>query len=192
MKNADGKTPHDLFATEHKKLARDGEKWMKETASSCMVVATLITTMMFAAAFTVPGGNDQDTGMPLHLHTKSFLIFVISDALALVSSATSILIFLSMLTSRYAEEDFLSSLPNKLLTGLLTLFISIATMMMAFSSTLFMTLGYSYTWTTVTITTVACVPVLMYAFLQFRLVADIISHSYTTSIFFHPRNCLLG
>ncbi|CAI0401798.1 unnamed protein product [Linum tenue] len=192
MKNADGKTPHDLFATEHKKLARDGEKWMKETASSCMVVATLITTMMFAAAFTVPGGNDQETGMPLYLHTKSFLFFAISDALALVSSATSILIFLSMLTSRYAEEDFLSSLPNKLLTGLLTLFISIATMMMAFSSTLFMTLGYGYTWTTVTITAVACVPVTMYAFLQFHLVADIVSHSYTTSLFLHPKNCLLG
>ncbi|CAN1810306.1 Ankyrin repeat-containing protein ITN1 [Linum perenne] len=192
MKNADGKTPHDLFSTEHKKLARDGEKWMKETASSCMVVATLITTMMFAAAFTVPGGNNQETGKPLYLKTETFLIFAISDALALVSSATSILIFLSILTSRYAEEDFLSSLPNKLLTGLLTLFISIATMMMAFSSTLFMTLGYGYSWATISITAVACVPVSIYAVLQFRLVADIVSHSYTTSIFFHPKNCLLG
>ncbi|CAN0911860.1 Ankyrin repeat-containing protein ITN1 [Linum grandiflorum] len=192
MKNADGTTPHDLFSTEHKKLAREGEKWMKETASSCMVVATLITTMMFAAAFTVPGGNNQETGRPLYLKTKSFLIFAISDALALVSSATSILIFLSILTSRYAEEDFLSSLPNKLLTGLLTLFISITTMMMAFSSTLFMTLGYGYSWASVSITAVACVPVSIYALLQFRLVADIISHSYTSSIFFHPKNCLLG
>ncbi|KAF7820582.1 ankyrin repeat-containing protein NPR4-like [Senna tora] len=41
------------------KLRDDGEKWMKETASSCSVVGALVVTIMFAAAFTVPGGNNQ-------------------------------------------------------------------------------------------------------------------------------------
>ncbi|KAF2302731.1 hypothetical protein GH714_001517 [Hevea brasiliensis] len=100
MENSEGKTPDCVFVLEHKKLKREGEKWMKETASSCMVVATLIATVMFAAAFTVPGGNNNSTGRPIFLYTRSFIVFVTSDALGLFSSASSILIFLSILTSR--------------------------------------------------------------------------------------------
>ncbi|CAA3011103.1 ankyrin repeat-containing ITN1-like isoform X1 [Olea europaea subsp. europaea] len=55
-KNRDHKTPRKLFTLEHEKLREDGEKWMKKTVTSCMVVATLIATVVFAAAFTVPGG----------------------------------------------------------------------------------------------------------------------------------------
>jgi hypothetical protein len=43
---------------------------------------------------------------------------------------------LGILTSRYAEQDFLRSLPTKLIIGLSTLFISIATMMVAFCAAL--------------------------------------------------------
>ncbi|WMV15307.1 hypothetical protein MTR67_008692 [Solanum verrucosum] len=45
----DGKTPRELFTEEHKALLKDGEKWMKDTANSCMIAATLIATMVFAA-----------------------------------------------------------------------------------------------------------------------------------------------
>ncbi|KAJ9557501.1 hypothetical protein OSB04_012115 [Centaurea solstitialis] len=55
-KNKDGLTPHELFTNEHKELLFAAEKWMKDTASQCMVVAALIATIVFAAAFTVPGG----------------------------------------------------------------------------------------------------------------------------------------
>ncbi|KAJ0087526.1 hypothetical protein Patl1_07173 [Pistacia atlantica] len=49
-KNRDGKTPRALFSQEHQKLKDDGEKWMKDTANYCMVVALLITTMVFLSA----------------------------------------------------------------------------------------------------------------------------------------------
>ncbi|XP_065854747.1 ankyrin repeat-containing protein ITN1-like [Euphorbia lathyris] len=185
MENSEGITPQCLFSNEHKQMKREGEKWMKDTASSCMVVATLIATVMFAAAFTVPGGNNSDTGRPIFLHTRSFMVFVISDALSLFASATSILIFLSILTSRYAEEDFLQSLPNKLIMGLATLFISITTMMVSFSAALFIILLHGMEWATVPIVIVASIPVSIFASLQFPLVFDILSHSYTR---FHPSN----
>ncbi|PNX90955.1 hypothetical protein L195_g047083, partial [Trifolium pratense] len=75
---------------------------------------------MFAAAFTVPGGNDQDTGLPIFLHDNIFTTFLIADAFSLFTSAASVLIFIGILTSRYAEKDFLRSLPWKLLFGLWT------------------------------------------------------------------------
>ena len=135
-----GLTPGDLFTKKHKNLRREGEKWMKDTANYCMIVATLITTVVFATAFTVPGGSSQDTGTPILLKSIWFRVFFISDAIALFSSSSSILIFLSILTSRFTEMDFLVSLPSKLVLGLTTLFISIAGMVAAFSATCFFSL----------------------------------------------------
>ncbi|CAA2956949.1 ankyrin repeat-containing NPR4-like [Olea europaea subsp. europaea] len=40
-----GQTPRELFTDEHDKLREAGEKWMKDTATSCMLVATLIATV---------------------------------------------------------------------------------------------------------------------------------------------------
>ncbi|KAH9684916.1 ANK REP REGION domain-containing protein [Citrus sinensis] len=121
-------TPREVFTEEHKELVKEGEKWMKETATACSVVAAFIITVMFAAAFTVPGGNDS-RGIPNFLHESSFIIFAVSDALSLFSSIISVLMFLGILTSRYSEEDFLLSLPRKLIIGLITMFFSIASMM---------------------------------------------------------------
>ncbi|XP_068343985.1 ankyrin repeat-containing protein NPR4-like [Pyrus communis] len=132
----------ELFTNEHKALAESGEKWLKDTSNSCMLVATLIATVVFAAAFTVPGGNDNE-GAPNFLEKKSviFLVFVVSDSVALFSSLTSLLMFLSILTARYAEEDFLESLPKRLIIGLATLFFAIAATMVAFGATLLIVLG---------------------------------------------------
>ncbi|KAJ1409887.1 PGG domain [Sesbania bispinosa] len=138
MKNLKGMTPYQLFTMEHEELLKKGESWMKRTTKSCMFVSTLIATGVFSAAFTVPGGtNDNIGGTPNYLEKPIFLVFALSDAIALISSSTSILIFLSILISRYAEEDFLKSLPLKLISGLMTLFISIISMMVAFSSAFF-------------------------------------------------------
>jgi hypothetical protein len=100
------------------------------------VVAVLIVTITFVAAFTVPSGNNQESGFPIFIHKTWFMVFIISDALSLFSSSTSVLRFLGILTSHYAEEDFLKLLPTKMIIGLFTLFFSITTMVIAFSTTL--------------------------------------------------------
>lgn len=66
-KNKVGVLPPELFTIEHKDLMTASEKWVKDTASQCMVVTTLIATIVFAAAFTVPGGYDQDKGIPVYV-----------------------------------------------------------------------------------------------------------------------------
>ncbi|KAF5821459.1 putative PGG domain-containing protein [Helianthus annuus] len=104
-KNKDGLTAHELSTEEHKDLVLQGEKWMKGTTIHCMVVAALIATIVFAAAFTVP----QMTGIPIFHSEAIFKVFVVADAISLSASAASILMFLSILTSRYAERDFLQS-----------------------------------------------------------------------------------
>ncbi|KAI7725049.1 hypothetical protein M8C21_009103 [Ambrosia artemisiifolia] len=187
-KNNDGKTPQDLFTKMHEKLLKDGGNWMKHTASQCMVVATLIATIVFAAAFTLPGGYDQDTGIPFFRREASLIIFVISDAISLICSTTSVLMFLSILTSRYAERDFLEALPRKLVNGITTLFLSIVTMMIAFSASFFVLYHKKLKWMPITITALASVPVVFYVFLQQDLFRDVVKAAYQSKHLFKRNN----
>jgi hypothetical protein len=139
-KNNEGKNPREVFTENHEKLVKEGATWAKETAESFTLVATLITTIMFAAAFTVPGGNNQDSGIPLFLKDKTFNVFIIADAISLFTSSTSVLLFIGILTARYAEKDFLKSLPLKLLFALIMLFFSVVSMMVAFCASFAMLL----------------------------------------------------
>ncbi|RZC87732.1 hypothetical protein C5167_028186 [Papaver somniferum] len=187
-KNDEGKTGRDLFTEEHKELLEKAEKWMKDTANSCMLVATLITTVVFAAAFTVPGGNNSDNssnnnGIPIFLNTTSFAVFAIADASALFSSITAVLMFFSILSSRYSEDDFLYSLPKRLTIGYANLFFSIATMIVAFGAALSIVLQPRWTWIPVPIALFACVPVTLFALLQLPLFVTLVRSTYGPSIF---------
>lgn len=109
---------------------------MKQTAKYCMLVTTLITTVVFTAAFTVPGGYNNNTGIPILENEKLFMVFPVSVAVATLSSLTSMLMFLSILTSRFSDDDFLKFLPLWLVNGVASLFVSIVAMMVAFCSSL--------------------------------------------------------
>ncbi|KAF9681750.1 hypothetical protein SADUNF_Sadunf05G0035300 [Salix dunnii] len=187
MVNNHRKTPQALFTENHKKLVEEGEKWMKDTAESCTVVAALISTIMFSAIFTVPGGYDQYSGIPIYLQRNSFMVFMVSDAMSLFASTSSLLMFLGILTSRYREEDFLKSLPTKLIVGLSCLFFSIATMMITFGIALFMMLRDRYHWISFPIILLASLPVTLFALLQFPLLVEIFFSTYGPGIFDKPK-----
>ena len=184
--NKQGKTPRMVFTESHENLLEKGQQWMKDTASSCTVVAALIVTMAFAAAFTVPGGN-QDDGKPLFQDKGTFMLFIVSDAVALFSSTTSVLMFLGILTSRYAERDFLYALPKRLTIGLLSLFLSLASTMIAFSATLALVLQDKVTWIAAPLVIATSIPVCLYGLLQFPLLVELVYSTYGRSIF-HQQN----
>ena len=70
--NYDGGTPRELFTESHRDLAIQGVYWTKETASSCSVIIALVATITFVAAFTIPGGYDQNKDCQSSC-TKSYL-----------------------------------------------------------------------------------------------------------------------
>ncbi|MFS8010303.1 putative ankyrin repeat-containing domain, PGG domain, ankyrin repeat-containing domain superfamily [Helianthus anomalus] len=190
-KNKDGLTPHELFRMEHKELVTQGEQWLKGTANRCMVVAALIVTIVFATAFTVPGGYSQTNGIPFFHSEATFMIFVVADAISLFLSTASILIFLSILTSRYAESDFLESLPKKLISGLLTLFLSITTMTVAFGISFFVLYHKGLIWIPILICVFAVLPALLYVWLQYGLFFDVIRSTYRSRYLFKPEKRVL-
>ncbi|CAA3021987.1 Ankyrin repeat family [Olea europaea subsp. europaea] len=188
-KNAINKTPEMLFTDEHKKLTKDAENWVKSTAGSSMIVGTLIAAVMFTTAFTVPGGNKENSGLPTMLETQRtpFLIFMISNALSMFSSSTSLLMFLGILTARYAEEDFLKSLPTKLIFGLTCLFFSIVTMMASFGSALYLILHEKLSWVTIPIIILSTIPIVLFSILQFPLLIEMTYQTYGSGIFDKPK-----
>ncbi|TYH45464.1 hypothetical protein ES332_D11G266800v1 [Gossypium tomentosum] len=188
--NENNRTPASLFSHEHKELMKEGEKWMKNNAASCMVVATLISAVMFTSAFTVPGGIDEKTGSPIFLRSNAFLVFVIANSLSLFSSSTSVLVFLGVLTSHYAEKDFLQSLPAKSILGLFTLFFSIVTMMVAFGSAIFITLQERLAWVSIPVIILSTVPIAFFTLLQFPLLIEMLVSTYCCRIFDIPQTKL--
>ncbi|KAI3518269.1 hypothetical protein L1887_06804 [Cichorium endivia] len=195
-KNSSNETPQMIFTREHKELVDEGEKWMKAAAKSYTITAALIITIVFAAAITVPGGNNQGTdennqhkaGLPVFTNSKAFNTFAISDAISLFAAVTSLLVFLSILTTRFAERDFLYKLPTKLIIGLATLFISTTAMVVAFGATLYLVFGRSNSRILITIAVLTCIPITSFVILQLRLIKDLISATYGRSIFGKKRD----
>ena len=183
-KNKEQKTPRALFTEKHEQLRVKGEEWMKKTAESCALVASLITTMVFSSAFQLPGGTDGGTGAPVLVNRPLFMVFAVCNAISLFSSSASILMFLSILTSRYAEHDFLRSLPLKLMFGLTALFVSIATMVAAFTATFFITFLKGVRWIPIPIAVFASVPITLFASQQFPLLIDIYRSTYGSRYLF--------
>lgn len=185
VKNQEGKTAWQVFREEHKALLEEGKNWMKDTSNSCMLVATLIATIAFAAAITVPGGNNQDKGVPIFLPDNTFMVFVVSDALALFSSMASLLMFLAILNARYAEEDFLKALPQRLILGMASLFFAIVTTMVAFGAALSLLLRERLEWAHIPIALLACVPIALFAKLQLPLFIQMIISTHGSRIRHH-------
>nr|GMD20683.1 ankyrin repeat-containing protein At3g12360-like isoform X1 [Ipomoea batatas]GMD98603.1 ankyrin repeat-containing protein At3g12360-like isoform X1 [Ipomoea batatas] len=153
-------------------LKIEGEKSIRDTANSCMLVATLIATVAFAAAFTLPGGNEEITGTPIFIAQTTFTIFTISDVVAMISSMLSIVTFLSILILRYTEDNFRVAL-RRLLFGLAALCVSIGGMLVAFTAGFFVVYGKA--WQTIVIAAFAGVPVALFLLLNSKLWFDTIA-----------------
>ncbi|KAH9680733.1 ANK REP REGION domain-containing protein [Citrus sinensis] len=171
--NDDGKTPDEVFTESHRDLVKQGREWLTKTSESCSVVAALISTVAFATSAAVPGGVDQGSGKPILENEPVFNIFAISSLVALCSSVTALVLFLTILTSRYQENDFAKDLPRKLLLGLTTLFTSIVAILVSFCS------GHSFILTNelrsaaYPIYAATCLPVTFFALAQLPLYFDL-------------------
>ncbi|KAM4112781.1 hypothetical protein ACJW30_05G166500 [Castanea mollissima] len=170
-RNLKGKTADELFQDTHAELLDQAQKWIKETSQSCSAVSVLVATVVFAAAYTVPGGNDA-SGRPNFIDSPFFVLFTIMDVVSLACSLTSVVMFLSILSSPFEYENFRISLPQKLLIGFTLLFFSVTTTMLSFAATIFLLLHFQKkAWTKTLIYTTAFFPVSMFALMQFPLYA---------------------
>lgn len=192
-KNNMGETPMMVFRREHADLKKRGEEWMKTVANSYIIVAALIITITFAAIITVPGGSQQDSGdspvgspaaspvaspvnnvgLPVFIKNNHFKVFVYSDLTSFCCATCALVMFLSILTSRYTEEDFINKLPWKLTFGLFTLILSLFGMLVAFGETLHLMLGHKDIPLLVLIVACLGIPIVTFIVFQVRMILKI-------------------
>lgn len=140
----------DLAPTNKKSKEKDDDdddipKPAERVMSTNMVVATLISTVTFAAEMTMPGGFVQehdatDKGSPLLKHKSAFQAFVITDSLAFALSTTSL--FLLIFVALYDRQQQYVFAFLGATSYMLTVF-AILFMMMAFWTGTYAVLGAS-------------------------------------------------
>ncbi|KAI9110123.1 hypothetical protein K1719_019164 [Acacia pycnantha] len=172
--NNQNETPDVVFTKAHKDLEVRATEWLNKTSESCSLVAALIATVAFATAATVPGGVVQETGHPTLENELEFQLFSISAVIALGCSITAVVMFLSILTSRFQEQDFGKSLPRKLRVGLITLFMSIASMLVSFCAGHFFVLTDTLHYLALPIYVAACLPAFLFVLAQVPLFFDLL------------------
>ncbi|XP_028099723.1 uncharacterized protein LOC114299232 [Camellia sinensis] len=181
--NHDGKTPMMVFEEDHRRMIQSEQQWIVSLASACTVSTTIIGTIAFSAAIQVPGGNNPE-GHPILYEGTNFTIFAISNAVALYSAISTFLIFLFIFTTRYAAIDFLYSLPHRLMIGLISLFVSITSTIIAFGSALYlMFFQESKPLILTPMVIMSFGPVTLFAFLQFPLLLNMMKTTYGQSMF---------
>ncbi|KAM5563658.1 hypothetical protein ABKV19_018329 [Rosa sericea] len=172
--NQKRQTAKEIFTETHTEIVKDGGNWLANTSQSCSVVAALIATVAFATASTVPGGTKEENGKPTLEHQPAFDVFSIASLVALCFSVTAMVMFLAILTSRYQERDFGKELPRKLLFGLTSLFLSIASMLVSFCAGHFFVLKDELKYAAFPVYAITCLPVSFFAIAQFPLYVDLV------------------
>ncbi|MBA0870339.1 hypothetical protein Goshw_011122 [Gossypium schwendimanii] len=161
-------TADKLFKDNHLDLLKTAQEWVKTTSQSCSTVAILVATVVFTAAYTAPGGFLQN-GRPILLEQPLYSFFTVMDVAGLASSLTSVVIFLSILTSSLEFEDFYHRLPRNLSLGFTFLFFSVTSTMMTFTATILLLVHLEKKWTATLTYAAAFLPICIFALFQFPL-----------------------
>ncbi|KAG2684379.1 hypothetical protein I3760_10G074200 [Carya illinoinensis] len=166
----DGRTASELFSEQHAPLLKEAKRWLKDTTGSCSTVAVLVAGVVFAAAYSVPGGTNE-SGVPRLLHSPIFMLFTITDIIALASSLTSVVMFLTITSSPLEQDYFHKNIPRKLMIGFNFLFFSMILSMISFSASLLLILRFDQkrSLTLTVIYAVALLPVCLFGIFQLPL-----------------------
>uniref|UniRef100_M1CDQ8 Ankyrin repeat-containing protein n=2 Tax=Solanum tuberosum TaxID=4113 RepID=M1CDQ8_SOLTU len=129
MKDDKNMTPKELFDQNHSNVCIEAEKSIKDLANPALILSTLLCTINFAAVFTIPGGFDDKSGLPILLSKPQYselwmLMFFIGAAL--YDSVFTMGTVLSVLLSKFDSDDFCIALPIKYCTIIISVYYSTA------------------------------------------------------------------
>ncbi|CAL9211479.1 unnamed protein product [Musa hybrid cultivar] len=123
-------------------------------ANNLGIIAVLIATVTFAAAFTMPGGykNDPgpDAGTSMLSGTAAFKAFLISDTLAMASSISVAII---LIHSGSLDHDVRL---RSLMTAMRLLWVAAGGMSVAFATGIYVAVAHACEWLAVLVGVVAC------------------------------------
>lgn len=129
---------------------------MKEYMGTLGVVSALLATMTFTAAFTVPGGYNDETGTPILAKKVAFQIFMFTDVVGMCSSIMVLFCLLWFLNTGQLEEEGSALVDSSI--GLLQL--SFYSTLIAFMTGVYVTIMPDIQWLAI-FTCILCSAVLL-------------------------------
>ncbi|KAJ0102911.1 hypothetical protein Patl1_06231 [Pistacia atlantica] len=132
------------ISKELRKLHREG---INNATNSVTVVAVLFATVAFAAIFTVPGG-DHDDGMAVVVHSASFKIFFIFNAIALFTSLAVVVVQITLVRGETKAEKRVVEVINKLM------WLASVCTSVAFMASSYIVVGRRHEWAAILVTLV--------------------------------------
>ncbi|KAH7548599.1 hypothetical protein ACOSP7_031910 [Xanthoceras sorbifolium] len=90
------------------KIKEEYFKKLEKAKESHLIVAALVATVTFTAAFTVPGGFKSDKGTAILSKHLAFQFFEATNALAFVFSVTAVFTYFIMSADRFQKDFYLT------------------------------------------------------------------------------------
>ncbi|KAF3648673.1 putative auxin-induced protein-like [Capsicum annuum] len=191
VRNSKDMTAEELFERNHLHVRKEAEDAVRNLANSALILATLLCTVNFAAIFTVPGGFNQKTGLPILLqerkHELWMLIFYLGAAL--ISSVVTIGTLLSFILCKFYSDDFYISLPLRVIIAMVSVFYATTFSVLACVQTLNLDnifLNKDVWWLIIVMVVVGFIMTLIYIDLAFPIF-DYLYYFFSYSIISHKR-----
>ncbi|XP_034686505.1 ankyrin repeat-containing protein At5g02620-like isoform X2 [Vitis riparia] len=110
---------------------------LQKRSQTHLIVSALITTVTFAAGFTLPGGYKDDDGKAILSKKAAFKAFVVTDSIAMVSSLCAVFLHFLMTMRKHGEY-----LEKHLLWALSLTMVGMGAMAIAFATGLYVVLPH--------------------------------------------------
>ncbi|XP_059592996.1 ankyrin repeat-containing protein NPR4 isoform X2 [Vitis vinifera] len=124
--------------TESKEYKEKYTSELRKQGETHLIVSALITTVTFAAGFTLPGGYKEDDGKAILSKKAAFGAFVVTDTIAMVSSLCAV--FLHFFMTMRKDDEFLE---KHLLWAFIFTMVGMGAMAIAFATGLYVVLPHS-------------------------------------------------
>ncbi|XP_060959718.1 uncharacterized protein LOC133030826 [Cannabis sativa] len=198
--NLSGQTPQDLFTEKHNNLMKDSEKWMKKNANICLLVATIIVTIIFQAKSDISSSGDENTNCDISRDQKANSsniessivknILLISNTIAMSSSSIAVMLNLFIIISRFSEDELFRPLPIAFIAGIISLYISITFKMTSFCLTFF--IGTKSLAIRIFTCFLELLPVNLFPYLVYPIFIDLLNMTFFSKSKFKPGKRVLG
>ncbi|KAE9454964.1 hypothetical protein C3L33_13134, partial [Rhododendron williamsianum] len=156
---------------EHKeqreKVKQKAAEEMSKMAKTHIIVATLISTISFAAGFTIPGGYEvnlgPNEGMAVLVREAAFKAFVITNTIAMICSTSSVFLYVSASLFNLTGREGDQKRAHRYEIAFWLILTAMLAMMLAFSTGAYVVLAHSLGLAIVTCV-IACSSFIVYAF----------------------------
>ncbi|KAE9454997.1 hypothetical protein C3L33_13101, partial [Rhododendron williamsianum] len=152
---------------QRKKVKQKAAEEMSKMAETHMIVATLISTITFAAGFTIPGGyhgeQGPNQGMAVLVREAAFKAFVISNTIALICSTSSVFLYVSASLFNITGRGRGEKRAHRYEIAFWLILTAMVAMMLAFSTGAYAVLAHSLGLAIATCV-IACSSFIVYAF----------------------------